>query len=250
MNTLESLELADIIDCTDPSDLHPAKARLTLPRVHTLIIGSRTPNEIRFAVQAFAFPALRDLNIIYPLGRPETDVFVSLMRYLPLDELHELNVRVTCFHETVLPDPDLVRKGTIREESLPVMLQFIRRLTSLHTLELMYFCNTAKLHCSWCRAFLLFMNYPVTNVKGERNGSLNLSGLNCLSITADGHTSPEVPSFLRKRLELGTVHGKYVGPVFEKLTLSLQLRIPLQEEEKSFLKDIVPLAKEQSIVLF
>ncbi|SJL15572.1 uncharacterized protein ARMOST_19073 [Armillaria ostoyae] len=249
MNTLESLELADIINWADPSDLHPAKARLTLPRVHTLIIGNRTPNEVRFAVQAFAFPTLRNLTIKCPLGGPESDIFVSLIRYLPLDELHKLKFPVTCFRETVLPDPDLVKEGNIAEDSLPLMLQFIRRLTSLHTLELMCFCDTAELDCSWCSLFLRLMNYPVTDLKDERNGALNLFGLQRLSIKADGHMSPEALSFLRKRLELGTVNGEYVGPVFEKLTLSLWSRIQWQEEDQSFLNDVT-LAKEQSIVFF
>ncbi len=249
MNTLETLELADIINWPDPSDLHPAKARLILPCVHTLIIGNRTPNEVRFAVQAFAFPALRDLTIKCPLGGPESDIFVSLIRYLPLDELHKLKFPVTCFRETVLPDPDLVREGNSVEESLPLMLQFIRRLMSLHTLELMCLCDTAKRDCSWCSLFLRFMNYPVTDLKDERNGALNLFGLQRLSIRADGYMSPEALSFLRKRLELGTVDGEYVGPVFEKLTLSLWSRSQWQEEDQIFLKDVT-LAKEQSIVFF
>ncbi len=249
MNTLESLELADIIKWAHPSDLHPAKARLTLSSVHILIIGNHTPNEVRFAVQAFTFPALRNLTISCPLGGPKRDIFVSLIRYLPLDELHKHKFPVTCFRETVLPDPDLVREGTIVEESLPLMLQFIRRLTSLHTLELMCICDTAELDCSWWSLFLRFMNYPVTDLNDERNGALNLFGLQRLSIRADGHMSPEVLSFLRKRLELGTVNGEYVGPVFEKLTLSLWSRIQWQEEDRSFLEDVT-LAKEQSIVFF
>ncbi|SJL15576.1 uncharacterized protein ARMOST_19077 [Armillaria ostoyae] len=249
MNTLEILELTDIIDWAEPSDLHPAKAPSILPHVHTLIIGNRTPNEVRFAVQAFAFPALRNLTIKCPLGGAESDIFVSLINYLSLDELHELKLPVTCFRETVLPDPDLVREGNITEESLPLMLQFIRRLTSLHTLELMCFRDTAELDCSSCSIFLRLMNYPVTNSKDERNGAVNLFGLKRLSIRADGHMSPEVLSFLRNRLELGTVNGEYVGPVLEKLTLSLWSGTHWEEEDKSFLED-VPLAKEQCIVFF
>ncbi|PBK96051.1 hypothetical protein ARMGADRAFT_1077564 [Armillaria gallica] len=154
-NSLESLELADTINWANPSDLHSAKARLTLPCVHTLIIGNRAPYEVRFAVQAFAFPAIRNLTIKCLLGGP----------------------RATLSSVAVLPDPDLLREGNIVEESLPLMLQFIRRLTSLHTLELMCICDTAELDCSWCSLFLRFMNYPVTDLKDEQKGALSLFGI-------------------------------------------------------------------------
>ncbi|KAK0185399.1 hypothetical protein F5146DRAFT_1005387 [Armillaria mellea] len=114
-----------------------------------------------------------------PLGDPDTEIVIDLMRYLPLDNLHELKVSVTCSGDTVFPDPALMREGRIVEESLPLMLQFIHQLTSLHTLE-----------------------------HGEKSGAFNLFGLKRLSIEADAYMCLEVLSFLRNRVELGVANGK------------------------------------------
>ncbi len=104
-------------------------------------MGNRATNEVRFDIRVLVFPALRNLIIKCPLGSAERDIFISLINYLPLDELHELKVPVTCFREAVLPDPVLVREGNITKESLLMKLQFIHRLMSLHTFELI--CRTA-----------------------------------------------------------------------------------------------------------
>ncbi|PBK85226.1 hypothetical protein ARMGADRAFT_1036519 [Armillaria gallica] len=91
-----------------------------------VIMGNRATNEVRFAIRVLPFLALQNLIIKCPLGSPEGDIFISLINYLPLDELHELKVPVACFREEVLPDPDLVREGNITEESSLMKLQFIR----------------------------------------------------------------------------------------------------------------------------
>ncbi|KAK0472584.1 hypothetical protein IW261DRAFT_1507188 [Armillaria novae-zelandiae] len=250
MNTLESLELGDIINFTDPSELHPVKARLVLPHVHTLILGNYDPDEIRFAVRAFAFPALRNLAINAPLGDPEKDIFVTLIRYIPLDQLQKLKFRVTCFHNFVLPHPHLVREGNIMEESLPPPLQFIRRLTSLHTLELQCSCESWEPECPGCDIPLRLMNYPTTNSTDQRSGTLNLPRLQSLSIRADNRMGPQVLKFLRNRIKLGSVNGEYVGPVLETLKLFLWTARPWEEEYRGLLEDrsyLLSLTKELCI---
>ncbi|KAK0480907.1 hypothetical protein IW261DRAFT_1149556 [Armillaria novae-zelandiae] len=216
MNTLKTLVLACVVD-TDSGSPPPA-VRLVLPRVQNLTLGYRISQEVQVLLRAFEFPAVNKL-VIQPseAGTGTADVFINVMNYLPLDQLQVLELWAAYFG-SVLPglDPDLVKKGCITEEALPVALRFIRRLTSLRLLSLHF----------PCREFLKYMNYPVTRPKDGTglppNKTVNMTGLRALLIHSQHpDIDHDVVSFIRERMEQGTVNGKYVGPVMGAMTLFL-----------------------------
>ncbi|KAK0445135.1 hypothetical protein EV421DRAFT_341562 [Armillaria borealis] len=216
MNTLESLVLACVIDID--SGLPPPATRLVLPRVQNLTLGYAVSQEIQVLLRAFEFPAINKL-VIQPseAGTGTADVFINVMNYLPLDQLQILELWAAYFGSAFPgPDPELVKEGIIAEEALPVALQFIRRLPSLRVLSLHFPCSV----------FLKYMNYPVTRRKDgielSPNKAVNMAGLRGLLIHSQHpHIDRGVVSFLRERLEQGTVNGKYVGPVMSAMTLFL-----------------------------
>ncbi|KAK0496229.1 hypothetical protein EDD18DRAFT_199709 [Armillaria luteobubalina] len=216
MNTLESLVLTSVVDIDSGSP--PPAVRLVLPRVQNLTLGYRVPQEVQVLLQAFEFPAVNKLVIqSSAAGTGAADVFINVMNYLPLGQLQILELWAPYFG-SVFPglDPELVKKGCITEEALPVALQFIRRLTSLRLLSLHFPCD----------GFLKYMNYPVTQPKDGTdlplNKTVNMAGLGGLLIHSQ-HPDIDrgVVSFLRDRMKQGTVNGKYVGPVMSAMTLFL-----------------------------
>ncbi len=174
--------------------------------------------EVQILLQAFEFPAINKL-IIQPseAAMGTADVFINVMNYLPLDSYRFSNSGLYILAQVFPgPDPELVKEGSIAEEALPVALQFIRRLTSLRVLSLHFPCS----------GFLKYMNYPVTRPKDgtelSPNKAVNMAGLRGLLIHSQHpHIDRSVMSFLRERLEQGTVNGAYVGPVMSAMALFL-----------------------------
>ncbi|KAK0438313.1 uncharacterized protein EV420DRAFT_1651458 [Desarmillaria tabescens] len=84
MHTLESLELACVVDLDSP----PTAFRLDLPHIRSLALGYISPQEVQLVLQAFAFPAICKLTI-QPHGESKGTVYVfyNLMKYLPLNQL-------------------------------------------------------------------------------------------------------------------------------------------------------------------
>ncbi|KAK0211476.1 hypothetical protein IW262DRAFT_1486240 [Armillaria fumosa] len=176
--TLESLVLACVVDIDSGSP--PPAVRLVLPRVQNLTLGYRAPQEVQVLLRAFESPVVNKL-VIQPseAGTGTADVFINILELW------------AAYFGSVFPglDPELVKKGCIPEETLPVALQFIRRLTSLRLLSLHFPCN------EFLKGLLIHSQHPDID-RG-------------------------VVSFLRDRMEQGTVNGKYVGPVMSAMTLFL-----------------------------
>ncbi|KAK0232439.1 hypothetical protein EDD85DRAFT_847901 [Armillaria nabsnona] len=241
MNTLESLVLAYVVDFFSGSP--PPAIRLVLPRVQNLTLGYAVPQEVQVLLRAFEFPAINKL-IIQPseAAMGTADVFINVMNYLPLGQLQILELWAVYFGSAFPgPDPELVKEGSIAEQALPVALQFIRRLTSLRVLSLHFPCS----------GFLKYMNYPVSRPKDgtelSPNKAVNMAGLRGLLIHSQHpHIDRGVVSFLRERLEQGTVNGAYVGPVMSAVTLFLS---QASQEEIESLGDL-KLAKEKRLEYF
>ncbi|KAK0204012.1 hypothetical protein DFS33DRAFT_1336154 [Desarmillaria ectypa] len=227
MNTLESLEIACVVDLD--SDSPPTGTRLALPHVQNLTLGYIVSQEVKLVLQAFEFPAIHKLTIQPSGAETETvDVFFNAMKYLPLGKLQVLELWAACLCPAFPgPEPELVKEGSIPEEVLPIALQFIRRLTSLRMLSLHFPCNM----------FLKYMNYPVTHPKDgiepPPDKAVNMSGLTGLLIQSQNPCADRgVLSFVRERLEQGTVTGEYVGPVMSTMTLFLS------EESQEYIESL------------
>ncbi len=224
-DTLEDLELTYVVGLYGLLPEPPSPdARLVLRHVTHLVLRYISFREPREVLQAIDFPALRTLSIrSLQAGLRSGDV----LKYIRVEEL--LDLRLV---NIVLPPMDCM-EGDVRgpaEESLPLTLQLIRRLSRGHQ------CTLTLEDC--CHCFLKFMDYG----RERGGGFVNLSGLKELSLqvgTEDG--SKGVVSFLRERLELGTVNGAYAGPVLERLMLTMSTNV--QED----LEGLGELAKERQI---
>ncbi|KAK0477783.1 hypothetical protein IW261DRAFT_1484075 [Armillaria novae-zelandiae] len=211
-DTLETLTLKWVIAAeVEWADNHLLLRRLTLPRIKEIEIGYMHAQEACRILQTFDLPALRNLRLegLIDYEVDSSMIFIDVMKYLPVEQLEELALLSIRFPLGDLPNHDLVKDGSIAEESLPLLLQFVRRLVHVHTLVLS--------HCS--DALLKYMNYT----KGD---TINMAGLKKLSIW-ENTKDPEIGivPFLRERVEMGTVDGQYVGPVIEDMRLVMHLSI-------------------------
>ncbi|KAK0477820.1 hypothetical protein IW261DRAFT_1594298 [Armillaria novae-zelandiae] len=177
--------------------------RLTLPRVNDLGMGYIDPQEACQVLHTFEFPALHKLKLrSLDEGIDSSSVLTDMMKYLPLEQLEKLDLLKIGFPPGPFPNRNLVKNGSIAEESLPLLLQFIRRLVRVHDLGI-----------SACSdALLKYMNYS----KGE---SINMPGVKTLWLYEDTrHPEVVIVPFLRERVKLGIVDGKYVGEIVEVIT--------------------------------
>ncbi|KAK0435348.1 hypothetical protein EV421DRAFT_2039132 [Armillaria borealis] len=183
-----------------------AENRVTLPRVEHLDIGYSYPEEACHVLQTFDFPALHELWLQADGREFDSSVFVDVMKYLPVENLDDLSLIRIYVPPGEFPDPDLVRDGNITEGSLPLLLQFIRRLGLLQNFSISLYPDT-------------FLNYR----KGDTINMAILKELWMQEHTEDSNVG--IVPFLRERLELGTVDGEYVGPVLEDMTLVIRSRV-------------------------
>ncbi|KAK0477793.1 hypothetical protein IW261DRAFT_1484113 [Armillaria novae-zelandiae] len=211
MQTLHGILMGHIATEVEWADNHLLLRRLTLPRIKEIEIGYMHAQEACRILQTFDLPALRNLRLegLIDYEVDSSMIFIDVMKYLPVEQLEELTLLSIRLPLGDLPDSDLVKDGSIAEESLPLLLQFVRRLVVVHTLVLS--------HCS--DALFKYMNYT----KGD---SMNLAGLKKLSIW-ENTEDPEIGSvpFLRERVEMGTVDGQYVGSVIEEMRLVMHFSI-------------------------
>ncbi len=219
-DTLETLTLRWVIAAeTEWADSRLPLNRVIFSRVEDLDIGYMHPQEACQVFETFDFPALHKLKL---QGLDEemdsSGVFTGIMKYLPVEQLDDLSLISIHFPPGDFPDKDLVRSGSIAEESLPLILQFIRRLVLVRNLVI-YPCGDA---------FLKYMNYG-------KAGSVNMAGLKELWVR-EYTQDPDIGivPFLRERVELGTVDGEYVGPIIEEMTLVTEFRVG--DEAKKYLK--------------
>ncbi|PBK88161.1 hypothetical protein ARMGADRAFT_1120566 [Armillaria gallica] len=219
-DTLVTLTLRWVIAAeTEWADSRLLLNRVILSRVEDLDIGYMHTQEACQVFEIFDFPALHELKL---QGLDEemdsSGVFLDMMKYLPVEQLDDLSLISIQFPPGDFPDKDLVRGGSIAEKSLPLILQFIRRLALLRNL-LISPCGDA---------FLKYMNYG-------KAGSVNMAGLKELWVreyTQDLDIG--IVPFLRERVELGTVDGEYVGPTIEDMTIVTDFRVG--DEAKKYLK--------------
>ncbi|SJK99163.1 uncharacterized protein ARMOST_02451 [Armillaria ostoyae] len=208
-------------------DPPPSESRMTLPHVKHLKLLYIDPREAQHILRAFDFPTLRKLIIkSHDKDEDSSAVLVDVLKYIRVEELFDVMLAGISLPPEDFPEQTL---NGAAAESLPLLLQFLRRLTrgDLFQLVLEYCCDD----------FLKFMNYG--NEFG--GGKLNLSGLNILIVKGDTEdSSARVMSFIRDRLELGTVDGVYVGPAMEHLIIIVK---PNVEEEAESLGDL-KLAKD------
>ncbi|KAK0430397.1 hypothetical protein EV421DRAFT_1744115 [Armillaria borealis] len=227
-DTLEYLELSYAIGLDEElGDPPPSESRLTLSHVEQMKLVYTDPREAQQILRAFDFPALRTITM--KSHDEDTDgsaVLVDVLKYVRVEEL--LDVMLTGISLPPKDFPERELNGA-EEESLPLVLQFLRRLTRGHLYKLVLeYC---------CGDFLKFMNY------GDESGGgkVNLSGLGALIVKVGTEdASVGVMTFIRDRLELGTVDGVYVGPVMEHIIIIVK---PNVEEEAESLGDL-KLAKD------
>ncbi len=211
-DTLETLELRWIIAVEEDPEWAQSSLpmnRVTLPCVEHLDIGYAYPEEACQVLQTCYFPALHELRLQAEGREFDSSVFADVMKYLLVENLDDLSLIRIYAPPGEFPDPDLVRDGSITEGSLPLLLQFIRRLGLLQKLSISLYPDT----------FLKFMNYR----KGD---TINMAGLKELWVQE--HTNDSnigIVLFLRGLLELGTVDGEYVGPMLEEMTLLMRSRV-------------------------
>ncbi len=126
---------------------------------------------------------------------------------------------------------------TAAEEYLPVVLQLLLRLSGGNPLTL------RMTNC--CEDFIKFLNYG-NGLSVERR-SVNLYGLKELVVQMRGpESSVAVVSFLRKRLEQGTIDKVYAGPVLERLLLALKDNVQEEIESLGYLQ----LAKDSRVIFY
>ncbi|PBK60739.1 hypothetical protein ARMSODRAFT_1066331 [Armillaria solidipes] len=227
-DTLEYLELTHAIGLDEElADPPPSESRLTLPYVKQMKLVYIDPREAQQILRAFDFPALRTLVIkSYNEDEDNRDVLVDVLNYVRVEELLDLTLVGISLPPEDFPEREL---NGAEEKSLPLILQFLRRLTRGHLYKLVLeYC---------CDDFLKFMNYG--NESG--GGKVNLSGLKGLIVKAcTEDASVGIMSFIRNRLERGTVDGVYAGPVLEDLIIIVK---PNVQEEAESLGDL-KLAKD------
>ncbi|KAK0462166.1 hypothetical protein IW261DRAFT_1628758 [Armillaria novae-zelandiae] len=135
-DTLESLTLNWAV----ASEVDWARNRLllkhlTLPRVNDLGMGYIDAQEACQVFQTFEFPALYKLKLrSLDEGIDSSTILIDMMKYLPLEQLEKLDLLKIRFPPGGFPNRNLVKNGSIAEESLPLLLQFIRRLVRVHEL--------------------------------------------------------------------------------------------------------------------
>ncbi|KAK0477815.1 hypothetical protein IW261DRAFT_1631993 [Armillaria novae-zelandiae] len=113
-------------------------------------IGYMHPQDACQVLQTFAFPALHKLKLRGLVEETDSSmIFIDMMKYLQLEQLEKLDVLKIGFPLGDFPDRDLVKNGRIAEESLPLLLKFIRRLLRVHDLGI----------SSGSDALLKYMNY-------------------------------------------------------------------------------------------
>ncbi|PBK90878.1 hypothetical protein ARMGADRAFT_1082132 [Armillaria gallica] len=227
-DTLECLELTYAIGLGEEfGHLPPSESRLTLPHVKKLKLVYIDPREAQQILRTFDFPTLGTITMkSNDENKDSSAVIVDVLKYVRVEEL--LDVMLTRISLPTEDFPERELNGA-EEESLPLVLQFLRRLArgNLHKLVLEY--------CSG--DFLKFMNYR--NESG--GGEVNLSGLHALIVKVGTEdASVGVMSFIRDRLELGTVDGVYGGPVMEHMVVIVK---PNVWEEAQSLGDM-KLAKD------
>ncbi|SJK99173.1 uncharacterized protein ARMOST_02461 [Armillaria ostoyae] len=218
-DTLEYLELTHAIGLDEELvDPPPSESRLTLPYVKQMKLVYIDPREAQQILRAFDFPALRTLVIkSYNEDEDSRDVLVDALNYVRVEELLDLTLVGISLPPEDFPEREL---NGVEEKSLPLILQFLRRLTRGHLYKLVLeYC---------CDDFLKFMNYGNESGGGKVNLS-RLKGLIVKACTEDA--SVGVMSFIRNRLERGTVDGVYAGPVLEDLIIIVKPNV--QEEAKS-----------------
>ncbi len=227
-DTLEYLELSYAIGLDEElGDPPPSESRLTLPHVKQLKLVYIDPREAQQILRTFDFPALRTITM---KSREEDEdsnaVLVDVLKYVRVEELLDLRLVGISLPPESVSEREL---NGAEEESLPLILQFLRRLTR---------GNLYKLVLEYCSGdFLKFMNYR--NESGA--GNVHLSGLHAMIVKVRTEDeSVGVMSFIRDRLELGTVDEVYVGPVMEHLIIILK---PNVQEEAESLGDL-KLAKD------
>ncbi|KAK0207501.1 hypothetical protein IW262DRAFT_1530196 [Armillaria fumosa] len=220
-DTLEVLELTFIVrldESEDVVDPPVPESRLVLPHVRWLELGYTGPSEAQKILRQFDFPSLRGL--ILQNSQESADsrgVLMDLITFVQLEQLSSLNLYEICVAEVAgLPEDE-----TVAEKSLPVVLQLLLRVSrgNLHALRI----------TKCCEDFYRFLNYG--NGLSLEGGSVNLSGLKDLFVQTRGPGSGAVVSFLRERLEQGTINKVYTGPVMESMVLAL--KDDVQEEVES-----------------
>ncbi|KAK0184910.1 hypothetical protein F5146DRAFT_1167645 [Armillaria mellea] len=220
-NTLEYLELTYVIGLDEELGNPPSSgSRLTLPHVKKLKLVYIDPREAQQIFRAFDFPALRMLTInSHNENENSSVVLADVLKYVRIEELLDLRLI-----GIALPPEDFSEQelNQAKEESLPLVLAFLRRLTRGNLFKLV-------LHCC-CNDFLKFMNYREGKSGG---GKVNLFGLKDLVVKAGTEdASVGAMTFIRDRLALGTVNGVYIGPVMDHMLLILKPNV--EEEAHSF----------------
>ncbi len=153
------------------------------------------------------------------------------MTFVQVEQLSSLNLVEIC----VLP-ADFLEVETAAEESLPVVLQLLLLLShgNPHTLRM----------TNCCEDFFRFLNYG-NGVSVERR-CVNLSGLKELVVQMRGPESVAVVSFLRERLEQGTIDEVYAGPVLKRMLLALKDNVQEEIESLGYLQ----LAKDSRVIFY
>ncbi|KAK0490182.1 hypothetical protein EDD18DRAFT_1416844 [Armillaria luteobubalina] len=228
-DTLEVLELAYAVGLYDeePGDSPISESRLTLPHVKQLKLTYYHPREAQHVLGAFDFPALCSVTMkSHDEDKDSSIVLAELLQYVDVEQLLDVVLTGISLPQEDFPEQEV---NGAEEESLPLVLRFLRWLThgNLHKLVLEYCCGD----------FLKFMNY-----RHESGGrEVNLARLYALIVKVGTEdASVGVMSFVRDRLALGTVDGVYVGPVLERMIIIVK---PNVQEEADSLGDL-KLAKD------
>ncbi|KAK0492455.1 hypothetical protein EDD18DRAFT_1108844 [Armillaria luteobubalina] len=102
---------------------------VTLPRIKALDVRYMHVQEACQMLRMFDFPAFFNVKL-HSLDDDVdgSEIFIEMMKYLPLKQLEELGLIHVKFPLGDFPDQDFMKSTTIAEESLPVLLQFVRRL--------------------------------------------------------------------------------------------------------------------------
>ncbi|KAK0431448.1 hypothetical protein EV421DRAFT_169063 [Armillaria borealis] len=219
-DTLECLELSFIVGLNDSEDVNDPPVpenRLVLPHVTRLELGYIGPCEAQQVLRQFDFPSLRGLRLQSSDEQAESSgLLMDLTTFVQIEQLSLLNLEEIC----VSPVADFPEGETVAEESLPVVLQLL--LLSRGSLRVLMMRNR-------CEDFIRFLNYG--NGASVEGASVNLSGLKKLVVQMRGPESVAVVSFLRERLEQGTINKVYAGPVLERMCRALKDSV--QEEVES-----------------
>ncbi|KAK0493691.1 hypothetical protein EDD18DRAFT_1404253 [Armillaria luteobubalina] len=172
---------------------------VTLLHIKSLDIGYMQAQEACQMLRIFDFPALHNLKLDSLYDDVEgSQIFIDMMMYLPLEQLEELGLICVKLPLGDFPDHDLVKSGTITEELLPLLLQFVCQLIHVSTLMLSPCSDT----------LLKYMNYP-------KGGSINMAGLKKVLLSGVIKNPDDgIWQFQCKRVKL-KVDGEDIGPIIE-----------------------------------